>query len=253
MADLRRELADSKEAINERRELLAAFAECEDSQRAWLLLEDYFSKLSLARKDFPGDDWWPRLLAEKGRKRIEQTALLFLRAKRPLPPELSEQTRLERLLEIEQAEREQDFVRRLETWLLPSQPTHLDSPKAHLRVAARVVPVDEPPGLHELELSFHLFRPRSGERPRTLAELVELTARAVHEQELFPPEDWEWLCWMADLWPAKPPAETTLRLAGLDLLRWLARWGDPPRIEWEGSTDNVFFGGQMIEFVPRLA
>src|SRR5438445_6153595 len=41
-ADLRRELADSKAAVCEREELLRNFAICVDSQRAWLLLEDYF-------------------------------------------------------------------------------------------------------------------------------------------------------------------------------------------------------------------
>ncbi|MGZ5545646.1 MAG: hypothetical protein ACXWIU_13320, partial [Limisphaerales bacterium] len=44
-ADLRRELADSKAAVSERTELLKIFADCTDSQRAWLLLEDYFDKL----------------------------------------------------------------------------------------------------------------------------------------------------------------------------------------------------------------
>src|SRR5215831_19484794 len=63
LADLRRELSDSKAAVAEREELLRTFSACTDSQRAWLLLEDYFEKLSLSRKDFPGPDWWPRLLA----------------------------------------------------------------------------------------------------------------------------------------------------------------------------------------------
>ena len=53
LADLRRELADSKAVVAEREELLRSFAACADSQRAWLLLEDYFEKLSLSRKDFP--------------------------------------------------------------------------------------------------------------------------------------------------------------------------------------------------------
>ena len=53
LADLRRELADSKAAVAERTEILSTFANCTDSQRAWLLLEDYFEKLSLSRKDFP--------------------------------------------------------------------------------------------------------------------------------------------------------------------------------------------------------
>ena len=52
-ADLRRELSDSKTTVGERDELLRGFSVCPDSQRAWLLLEDYFEKLSLSRRDFP--------------------------------------------------------------------------------------------------------------------------------------------------------------------------------------------------------
>src|SRR5438034_8693397 len=85
LADLRRELADSKAAVAERTEILNTFASCKDSQRAWLLLEDYFEKLLLARKDFTSENWWPRLLALEGRERLEGTALLFLRSNRPLP------------------------------------------------------------------------------------------------------------------------------------------------------------------------
>src|SRR5277367_5539838 len=54
-ADLRRELSDSKAAVAERTEILKIFADCNDPQRAWLLLEDYFEKLSLTRKDFGTD------------------------------------------------------------------------------------------------------------------------------------------------------------------------------------------------------
>ena len=38
LADLRRELSDSKERVAEREELLRSFSTCADSQRAWLLL-----------------------------------------------------------------------------------------------------------------------------------------------------------------------------------------------------------------------
>src|ERR1700761_5362473 len=88
LADLRRELADSKADVANRSEILNQFSTCADSQRAWLLLEDYFEKLSLSRKDFTGDDWWPRLMAVQGRPRLEELAFLFLRAHRPLPTEL---------------------------------------------------------------------------------------------------------------------------------------------------------------------
>src|SRR5512136_864198 len=80
LADLRRELSDSKAAVSEREDLLRSFSGCADSQRAWLLLEDYFEKLSLSRKDFTSNDWWPRLLSAQGRARLEEVAFLFLRA-----------------------------------------------------------------------------------------------------------------------------------------------------------------------------
>src|SRR5262250_1484655 len=63
LADLRRELSDSKADVTEREELLKSFAVCADSQRAWLLLDDYFEKHALSRKDFPATDWWPRVLS----------------------------------------------------------------------------------------------------------------------------------------------------------------------------------------------
>src|SRR5580765_9041892 len=81
LADLRRELSDSKAAVAEREELLQVFSTCADSQRAWLLLEDYFEKLSLSRKDFPGTEWWPRLLGLTDAARLEELAFLFLRAR----------------------------------------------------------------------------------------------------------------------------------------------------------------------------
>src|ERR1700744_981258 len=105
-ADLRRELSDSKAAVAERTELLNIFSECGDPQRAWLLLEDYFEKLQLSRKDFPNPDWWPRLVSAKGKKRLEETAILFLRAKRSLPTELQPHANLRRFAEIERAEKE---------------------------------------------------------------------------------------------------------------------------------------------------
>ena len=102
-ADLRRQLADSKSAVAERTDLLNIFANCADSQRAFLLLEDYFEKLALARKDFPGTTWWPRMLAVTGKARLEETALLFLKNNRPLPTELVQHANLKRFAEIEAA------------------------------------------------------------------------------------------------------------------------------------------------------
>jgi len=85
-ADLRRELSDSKDTVHGREDILKSFATCPDSQRSWLLLEDYFEKLSLSRRDFPATDWWTKLLAVTGKARLEELAFLFLRAKRSVPP-----------------------------------------------------------------------------------------------------------------------------------------------------------------------
>src|SRR5215510_13596457 len=134
LADLRRELSDSKAAVNEREELLNSFASCADSQRAWLLLEDYFEKHALSRKDFPSTDWWPRVLSAQGKSRLEELAFLFLRAKRSMPTELSAYANLDRFAQVEQAAQEQQLVKQLEEWLFPPKLTHLDSPRASLRV-----------------------------------------------------------------------------------------------------------------------
>src|SRR5271157_6051245 len=104
-AELRRELSDSKATVAERAELLNIFADCGDPQRAWLLLEDYFEKLSLSRKDFTSHDWWAKVISAQGRKRLEETAILFLRSNRPLPAELQPHANLRRFAEIELVEK----------------------------------------------------------------------------------------------------------------------------------------------------
>ena len=123
-ADLRRELSDSKATLGEREELLKSFATCADSQRAWLLLEDYFERLSLSRKDFPTNDWWPKLLSARDNGRLEELAFLFLRAHRSVPTELAPFANLRRFAEVEEAEQEQQLVRELENWLFPFTPVH---------------------------------------------------------------------------------------------------------------------------------
>src|SRR5712671_2424874 len=50
-----------------------------------------------------------------------ELAVLFLRAKRSLPPELSGHADLARFAQVEQANREQRLVKQLEEWLSPSK------------------------------------------------------------------------------------------------------------------------------------
>jgi hypothetical protein len=251
-ADLRRELSDTKQSVAERSDLLNLFAGCADSQRAWLLLEDYFEKLSLARKDFPGQTWWPRLMNAKGKERLEETALLFLRNNRPLPTELMPHANLERFAEIEQAEQEQKFVQQLEEWLLPRAQAHLDAPRACMRVTCQIVPLENQPTLHALKVQFHLFRPRAGEKLKTPAEVIDLTTRAAHEHELFPPNDWEFIEWLSRVYADGAPSGESILLTGIDLLQWLARWGHGSRMEMAGA-GHLQFRGEMLSFAAHLA
>src|SRR5436190_23105451 len=175
LAELRRELSDSKADVSEREELLRSFAGCGDSQRAWLLLEDYFERHALSRKDFPATDWWPRVLAAQGKNRLEELAFLFLRAKRSMPTELSPYANLDRFAQVEQAAQEQQLVKQLEEWLFPPKLTHLDLPRASLRVICHPIPDPDQPARHNLAVQFHLVRPRTGEKTRSVRDLIELT------------------------------------------------------------------------------
>ena len=247
LADLRRELSDSKNAVAGRGEILRNFAACEDSQRAWLLLEDYFEKLSLSRKDFPATDWWPRLLAARGNARLEEVAFLFLRAHRSLPTELAPHANLNRFAEVQEAEQEQKLVRALENWLFPEKPARLDSPRASLRVVCLPQPDAEQPARRHLAVQFHLLRPRTGEKARTLGEMIELTTRAAHEQELFPPDDWEFIQWLAETHhDRRHPAETGLVLSDSELLHWLACWGHTSRLESANGKGPLQFHGTPL-------
>jgi hypothetical protein len=251
-ADLRRELADSKAAVAERTELLQNFAECGDPQRAWLLLEDYFEKLSLSRKDFTSQDWWNKVITAQGKKRLEETAILFLRSNRPLPTELQPHANLRRFEEIERVEKEQRLVRELENWMFPTAPTHLDAPRASLRIVCAPMPVSEESALQGLSVGFHVSRLRTGEKPKTLAEIVDLTTRAAHEQELFSFTDWDFIQWLSKNHADPEGLWDSLFLTGLELLQWLVRWGDKGRLQMAGSDEPLVFHGHLAELEPHL-
>ena len=251
-ADLRRELSDSKETVGGREEILKSFATCPDSQRSWLLLEDYFEKLSLSRKDFPDTNWWPRLLNATGKTRLEELAFLFLRAKRSVPPELQPHASLDRFAKAEEAEQEVKLVQELENWLSPPAMPLLDTPRATLRVVCKAQPDDEEPSRHRLAVQFLLSRPRTGEKARTLREMIDLVVRATHEQELFPPHDWEFIQWIADTHRNRSDGADTLILSDGELLQWLARWGNTNRLEFSDNGQPLQFHGQIIALAPHL-
>ena len=251
-ADLRRELSDSKTTVCEREDILKSFATCPDSQRAWLLLEDYFEKLSLSRRDFPATDWWPKMLVAQGKTRLEELAFLFLRAKRSVPPELQPHASPERFARAEEAEQEARLVRELENWLAPAAPLHLDTPRATLRVVCQPQPDEPEPSRFRLAVQFLLLRPRTGEKARSLHDLVDLVVRAAHEQELFTPWDWEFIQWIYDTHRERAGHETTLLLADAELLQWLARWGHTKRLESAANGQPLHFHGHVVALAPHL-
>ena len=251
-ADLRRELSDSKTTVNEREDILRTFSACPDSQRAWLALEDYFEKLSISRRDFPANDWWPRMLSAQGKPRLEELAFLFLRAKRSVPPELLPYASPERFARAEEAEQEVRLVRELENWLAPATPLHLDTPRATLRVVCQPQPDEQEPSRFRLALQFLLLRPRTGEKARSLHDLVDLVVRAAHEQELFTPWDWEFIQWIYDTHRERAGMETTLLLSDAELLQWLARWGHTRRLESAANGQPLHFHGQVVALAPHL-
>ena len=251
-ADLRRELSDSKTTVSEREEILRTFAACPDSQRAWLALEDYFEKLSLSRRDFPATDWWPKLLAAQGKSRLEELAFLFLRAKRPVPPELQPHASLDRFARAEEAEQEIKLVQELENWLSPPALLHLDTPRATLRVVCKPQPDEAEPSRNRLAIQFLLLRPRTGEKARSLKDLVDLVVRAAHEQELFTPHDWEFVQWIYDTHRERASDADTLLLADAELLQWLARWGHTKRLESAANGRPLHFHGHIVALTPHL-
>ena len=245
-------LSDSKTTVNERDDLLKNFATCPDSQRAWLALEDYFERLSLSRRDFPATDWWPQMLAVQGKARLEELAFLFLRAKRSVPPELQPHASLDRFARAEEAEQESRLVQELENWLSPPAALHLDTPRATLRVVCKPQPDERGAARHRLAVQFLLSRPRTGEKARSLRDLVELVVRAAHEQELFPPADWEFIHWIYETHRDRADGADTLVLSDAELLQWLARWGHTDRLESAGNGKPLHFHGHMVALTPHL-
>ena len=251
-ADLRRELSDSKTTVNEREDLLKNFAACPDSQRAWLALEEYFERLSLSRRDFPATDWWPKMLAVQGKARLEELAFLFLRAKRSVPPELQPHASLDRFARAEEAEQESRLVQELEHWLSPSVPLHLDTPRATLRVVCQPQPDEAEPSRYRLAVQCLLSRPRTGEKARSLRDLVDLVVRAAHEQELFPPADWAFIHWIYETHRDRADAADTILLSDAEMLQWLARWGHTDRLESADNGRPLHFRGHIVALTPHL-
>lgn len=251
-ADLRHQLSESKEDVAERAALLKLFSECADSQRSWLLLEDYFSKLTLSRKDFSADDWWGGLTQLSGDTRLEELALVFMKSGRSVPNELMPYANFSRFAEVEQEEKDFQLFKGLEEWMFPPSPGHLDAPRATIQVYGRVVQDKDLPGLNRLGVEIHVIRPRTGDRVKTLDDMADLTMRAAHEQELFPADDWNFIRWSSSIRHDYDTEAELIPLEGADLLKWMVQWGKTGRIALEGEGKPIEFMGRIIEMEPDL-
>ncbi|MDB4459254.1 hypothetical protein N9059_01640, partial [bacterium] len=252
LAGLRRELADSRESVAERTKLLEKFATCKDPQSAWLVMEDFFHALNLSRKDFSDETWWDRALAVKGNQRLEEVALLFLRSGRSLPNELMPYANWDRLASMEQQEQTSAVVSELEEWLLPPALRHLDAPRARFSVHCTVKESSKNDALRQVVVELRLFRPRTGMRAKTLSEIVELARRSSHEQELYPTEDWEFIEWIADSYGDEAESHDGFVLDGIELVRWLTRWGHTDKLEFSESDKSLEFHGETGELTPVI-
>jgi superfamily II DNA or RNA helicase len=134
--------------------------------------------------------------------------------------------------------------------LFPPAPAHLDSPRAAVRVMCEVQATSDHPALHCLAVRLNVFRPRTGEKIRPIAEVVDLTNRAAHEQELFSTGDWEFIQWLAATYAEGANGSETLRLSGVELLQWLARWGNAARLELNGG--HAEFAGEIVSLASQL-
>ena len=251
-AGLRHQLSESKEDVSERAKLLVIFAGCEDSQRSWLLLEDYFDKLSLARKDFTQDDWWGSMSQTRGDTRLEELALVFMKSGRSVPNELMPHANFTRFAQVEQEEKDYQLFKGLEEWMFPPSPSHLDAPRAALRVVGRLIEDTELSGLHKFGIEIHVIRPRTGDRVKTLDDMADLTMRAAHEQELFPVDDWSFIRWSSGVRHDYDTEAELIPLDGAELLKWLVQWGKSGRIDLEGEKKPIEFLGRIIEMEPHL-
>ncbi len=252
LAELRNELSGTKSEVIERRELLEVFSRCTDSQRSWLLMEDYFGKLKLSRKDFPGDEWWHAVHSATGPARLEQLAVVFLRTGRPLPAELAEHANRDRFAEIQEAENERMLLHDLERWMFPPAPDHLDTPRATLVAHCKPLEGAADPALQSLHVQFILSRPRNGGQNKSIGYLAELVSRAAHEQESFSAADWEFIEWVTEHYAETHARENGITLCGQELLTWLARWGDTDRLRPDEGQSHYQFHGQVAELAPDL-
>ena len=105
-------------------------------------------------------------------------------------------------------------------------------------------------------MELHLLRPRTGEKVRKLGEIIELTTRAAHEQELFPPGDWEFIQWLAETHSTPPRRRGDAGAVGPGAAALAGALGPHARgSNWPtttGAPQALEFHGEVAELTPHL-
>ena len=85
-----------------------------------------------------------------------------------------------------------------------------------------------------------------------MAEVVDLTTRTAHEQELFSFDDWQFIQWLAETHADPEGLWKSLVLTGMELLQWLVRWGGNGRLRLAQTGEPMSFRGQLAQLQPHL-
>jgi len=160
------------------------------------------------RRDFPDTHWWPRLRMSRQGAPGGTRVFCFSAPNVPYRPNCRCMPSPGRFARAEEAEKEQNLVigtRKLAVAARAAAARHAarHAPRRLPRATGRRRAVAPPPGR-----AISLLRPRTGEKARTLRDLIDLVVRATHEQELFSPADWEFIQWLADTHPPTRRADT---------------------------------------------
>ena len=186
-----------------------------------------FRKLSLSRKDFAARNGG-RLMTAKGRPAWKNGHSVSAREP-AFANRLSSYANVARFGGDQTGGAGADDSSAARTLVFPPCPSHLDAPRASLRVVCEVRTAKDHSALHACR-SVLTIRPRTGEKFRPLSEIIDLTNRAAHDRNSFP--KMEVIQWLAETYGDKRKKANPCT-DGLELLQWLARWDITDAWNWD--------------------
>ena len=97
-----------------------------------------------------------------------------------------------------------------------------------------------------------MSRHRTGEKNKTVAEVVDLTSRAAHERELFSAEDWQFIQWLADNHADPEGLWESLFLSGPNSFNGWCAGATRGGLRMALSDEPIVFDGQLAQLRPHL-